>query len=162
MTDQSHAPSTPPRLAKILVPFDFSEQAVHALSYAKALADRFGSSLDLLYVVSDPYLPNAILPINPDLPLVFQLPAGFVEGLVKDAERRLGDAVSPADRAKYRITSSVAVGDPRQEILQRATADKADLIVMGTHGRKGASHLILGSVAERVVRAAPCAVLTVR
>jgi nucleotide-binding universal stress UspA family protein len=162
MTDVSTSPAQPPRIARILVPFDFADPAMRALSYARLFADRLGASIELLHVVANPYLPAAGLALDPGVPLPLQLPEGFLEEMVKDAKQRLHAVISPAEREAGRIDEAVVVGDARREILARAASGGSDLIVMGTQGRTGASRLLLGSVAEHVVRSAPCPVLTVR
>jgi universal stress protein A len=149
-------------IERILVPFDFAEPSLRALGYAKSLAERFGSSLHLLHAVPDPFVPNTYMPLSPDASAAYYLPPGVVEEIVKDAESRLDHVLSPADRQAFHALTFVQVGDARKEILDHAAREHVDMIVMGTHGRGGAAHLLLGSVAERVVRAAPCPVLTVR
>lgn len=140
------------RLTRILLPTDFSDTAAHALDYAHDLAARFAASVHLLHVVSDPTVQDW---------------AGEVEGLVVpdllakwkgDAERRLAE-VSLGDVETVR---AVRVGHAFVEIIHYAADNAVDLIVMGTHGRGPVRHLLLGSVAEKVVRKAPCPVLTVR
>jgi nucleotide-binding universal stress UspA family protein len=142
-------------ITKILVPFDFGEPATHALRYAKELARQNGAALEVLHVVTIPY----ILPVADGG--FFELPAGYVENTVSGAEKNLQKA--PAEGGQpARSRATVRTGDPRKEILDFVAAENADLIVMGTRGRTGASHLIFGSVAEHVVRNASCPVLTVR
>ena len=85
---------------------------------------------------------------------------GQRERLIEEASRRLTDIVRTA--ARPNLTTEVLVGWPVGAIVQDATLRDADLIVMGTHGRSGLAHALLGSVAERVLRTAPCPVLTVR
>ncbi len=146
------ASTTAMNLTRILLPTDFSDTATHALDYARDLAARYRASVHLLHVVSDPRAQDW---------------AGEVEGLVVpdllakwkgDAERRLG-AVTLGDVETVR---ALRVGHAFVEILHYATENAIDLIVMGTHGRGPVRHLLLGSVAEKVVRKAPCPVLTVR
>jgi universal stress protein A len=139
----------------ILVPFDFGEPSGRALEYAKDLATRFEAALDVLHVVPNPYVAESVsmyMGVIPD----------FVDGLVKDTAARLDKVLPMSDRTGLRARCVVKVGDPRAEILDHAQAEHVDLIVMGTHGRTGMAHVFLGSVAERVVRAASCPVLTVR
>jgi nucleotide-binding universal stress UspA family protein len=150
------------RIEKILVPYDFGEPAQHALAYARALAAKFGAAIELVHVVPDPYLPNPYMPLGPDVAGAYTLPAGLIEEFMNEAENRLDAVLTVEDRSTHRATTIVCSGDPRMRILEHAETSHADLIVMGTHGRKGAAHLILGSVAERVVRAASCPVLIVR
>jgi nucleotide-binding universal stress UspA family protein len=143
------------KVTRILVPFDFGDPAIHALAYAKELALQFGASIELLHVVSVPY----IMPVT-DAGFL-QLPDDYVESLVQEAKDRLAAALA-AGSAPGQSRATVKTGDARAEILDFAEAKKIDLIVMCTRGRTGASHLIFGSVAEHVVRTAPCPVLIVR
>jgi universal stress protein A len=140
---------------RILVPLDFSEQSLRALAYAKTLAKPFAASLDLLHVVPNPYIADPSGRYTP-------LPQNFLDELEQDARTRLNEVLTPDERKAFSVRSIVKVGDPLFEIVEYARLEHVDLIVMGTHGRTGISHLFLGSVAERVVRTAPCPVLTVR
>lgn len=146
----------------ILVPFDFGDPALHALEYARGLAERFGSSLHLLHVVPNPYQPNTYMPFSPDAPAAYYLPGEVIQQFLKEAEDRLEHVLPTAEREAYRARCFIESGDARKEILDHAVREKVDLIVMGTHGRTGAAHVFIGSVAEKVVRSAPCPVLTVR
>ena len=148
------APQAKTRIAKILVPFDFGEPAMHALQYAKDLARQLGASVDVLSVVMVPYP----LPVTDGG--LYQLPPEFIRNVIQDTEKRLAEAAAGEGEPRHRAT--VTTGDPRVEILSYTEAEKVDLIVMGTRGRTGASHLIFGSVAEHIVRTAPCPVLIVR
>lgn len=142
--------------SRILVPIDFSEHSTRALGYARTLAEKFGASLHLLTVVPDPFvLPD---PTQWYVPL----PEGYAEGLRKDADSHLRGLLTQAEQKPLRAESVVAFGDPYREILAYAKRASVDLIVMGTHGRSGVAHALMGSVAEKVVRTAPCPVLTVR
>jgi nucleotide-binding universal stress UspA family protein len=143
-------------VTRILVPVDFSEQSGRALDCAKTLADKFSASLHLLTVVPDPFtLPN---------PSEWYVPApgGYVEGLRRDAEAHLNGLLKPDEHKRFDAHEAVLFGDASDKILEYVGIERIDLIVMGTHGRGGVAHALLGSVAERVVRAAPCPVLTVR
>ena len=140
---------------RILVPLDFSEQSLRALAYAKTIAKPFAASLDLLHVVPNPYVADPSGLYTP-------LPQNFLDDLERDARTRLDESLPTDERSALRARSLVTVGDPLLEIVSCAHSEHIDLIVMGTHGRTGISHLFLGSVAERVVRTAPCPVLTVR
>lgn len=140
---------------RILVPFDFGEPSVHALDLARTIAERFGATLDVLYVVPNPYVADTV-------GLSVPLPPDFFDNLVSDAEKGLATVMTEQDRERFRARLIVKVGDARSEILEHARTEAADLIVMGTHGRGAMAHLVLGSVAERVVRTASCPVLTVR
>ena len=139
---------------RILVPSDFSECSDAALRYGLELARRFGAKLHLLHVVQDPAT-------QPWAAEGFVLPLlEAVDQWQKDAKIRLENSIPAEDRANAVVTCTIA--SPFQEILRYATDNDIDLIVMGTHGRGGVSHVLLGSIAERVVRRAPCPVLTVR
>lgn len=142
-------------LKRILVPLDFGEPSVRALEHATVLAERFEASLELLHVVPNPY-------VDDPTGLYLPLPATFLDELVKDAQKRLDEALTSSDRQRFKVRTIVKIGDPLFQIVEYARVEHVDLIVMGTHGRSGVVHLFLGSVAERVVRTAPCPVLTVR
>jgi nucleotide-binding universal stress UspA family protein len=141
-------------ITRILVPFDFGDPSAHAREYAKEFAVRFDPSLDLLHVVPDPYVAETVS-------MYMRMVPDFLDGLVNGAARRLDDVLPTADRTRLRARSIVKVGDRGIEILNYAHAEQVNLIVMGTHGRSGIAHVALGSVAERVVRAASGPVLTV-
>jgi nucleotide-binding universal stress UspA family protein len=132
----------------ILAPTDFSAPAIQAVTAAFELAQTFGAKLSLLHVIEvSAYAIEVALPL---------------EALERDARRELARLLPEAEAAYMDVTRLVDVGLLYQRIVETATAEAVDLIVMATHGRTGPSHLVLGSVAERVVRTAPCPVLTVR
>lgn len=141
-------------LKTILVPTDFSECSDAAVKHGSALANAFGATLHLLNVVQDPYA----MPYGAD---GFGAPAHDLLGEWRaEAKRRL-DAAVPAG-FESRTVAATRVGSPCPEIVHYAIDHHVDLIVLGTHGRGAIGHVLLGSVAERVVRTAPCPVLTVR
>lgn len=142
---------------KILVPTDFSETADAALAYAKSLAGRIGASVHLLYVFTDPYGSAAYGP-----EVYVPLPPEVRERAIADARARLAERLDADQEVYFRGTRTVVAGAAAKEIVQFAADQGIDLIVMGTHGRRGVVHLLLGSVAELVVRTARCPVLTVR
>jgi len=142
------------RLKTILVPTDFSECSEAAVKYGFALANAFGATAHLLNVVQDPYT----LPWAAD---AFAAPVGdMLTDWEAQAKRRLVESVPDASASPTVLTTRV--GSPAAEIVRYATQHRIDLIVLGTHGRGPLGHILLGSVAERVVRTAPCPVLTVR
>jgi nucleotide-binding universal stress UspA family protein len=143
-------------LKRILVPTDFSKSSANALMYGVAFATRFGAELYLLHVVQDLalFIPEAVMVTPPLLPPV--------EQFITAARAALERAVQDLARPEVRIHPEVAEGVAFEEILRFARERDVDLIVMGTHGHTGLAHLFLGSVAEKVVRRAPCPVLTVR
>ena len=141
-------------LKTILVPSDFSGCSDAALRYGLELARRFDAKLHLLNVVQDPAT-------QPWAAEGFAVPLyEVVEQWQVESEKRMAAMIPAADADRVTITTAVAT--PCQEILRYAAEHDVDLIVMGTHGRSGMSHILLGSIAERVVRHAPCPVLTVR
>lgn len=142
---------------RILVPTDFSEPSDAALDYARALADKFGASLHLLHVIEPNYQTAAL-----SNEAYIGTSPGIYEVLVKEAQSKFAHRGFPADRAGSRATTEVMTGISADTIVDFAADQQIDLIVMGTHGRTGLAHLLMGSVAEHVVRTAPCPVLTVR
>ena len=141
---------------RILVPTDFSPPSNAALDYARAVATRFGASLHLLYVADDPY--RAALAAEVYVPEV----EGLRDEIIASAVSRLKEQLTVADATALHATTAAIIGTPAWTIVDYAGANDIDLIVMGTHGRGGMAHLLVGSVAERVLRTAPCPVLTVR
>lgn len=142
-------------ITRLLVPTDFSPTSDLALQYAIDIAPP-GASIHLMHVVDDTHLAT----VSPD-GFYMELP-GLRALLIDDAQKRLADAVPKPATAHVTVTTEVVVGRPSAAIVQDAKTRQTDLIVMGTHGRGGFAHLVLGSVAERVLRTAPCPVLTVR
>lgn len=143
-------------LKQILVPTDFSEYGAHALKYGCALAQKFGSRLHLINVVEDYY------PIIPEVGVMLGERDQYLSGLRTGAERELARLPDQAWLPPERVTRFVRVGTPFVEIVRYAREQNIDLIVIGSHGRSGLAHALMGSVAEKVVQKAPCAVLTVR
>ena len=142
-------------ITTILVPVDFSPHADRALRYATTLAQRLGAKLALLHVVEDPFVSGA-WSAEVSLPNVPEL----LETLIKGAESRLATLKASAAALGLAAETAVTTGRPAPAIVAHAKQCGVDLIVMGTHGRTGLSHVVMGSVAERVVRTAPCPVLT--
>jgi universal stress protein A len=143
-------------ITRILVPTDFSADADAALRYAIDLAKPFGAIVELLHVVEDPLAAGMW-----SAEFYTAEIAGLNLNLVKDAEARLRGIVEET-KAPLPLSGEVHIGPAFATILDTAREHGADLIVMGTKGRTGLAHLLIGSVAERVVRLAPCPVLTVR
>ena len=141
---------------RILVPTDFSPPSDAALEYAKAVASRFGASLHLLYVADDPY--RAALAAEVFVPEV----EGLRDEIIASALTRLKEQLTSADATALRAKTTAIIGIPAWSVVEYAEGHDIDLIIMGTHGRGGMAHLLVGSVAERVLRTAPCPVLTVR
>jgi nucleotide-binding universal stress UspA family protein len=143
-------------LHRILVPTDFSKSSENALTYGVAFAEKFGAEVHLLHVVQDLalFIPEAIM-VAPPL-------ATPVEQFLAAAREALDRAIRELNRPGLVLHPEVAEGVPAEEILRLARERGVDLIVMGTHGHTGLAHVLLGSICEKVVRRAPCPVLTVR
>lgn len=144
-------------VTRILVATDFSAASGAALEFAKTLASRFGASLHLLHVLEDPYITGAFA-----ADIYAPPPPGLRESWLHSAETTMATLLTDADKTAFDYTTDVAFGPIAHTIVERASQIGADLIVMGTHGRGGVAHLLMGSVAERVVRTAGCPVLTTR
>jgi len=144
-----------PAIRKILVPLDFSETSRTALRYAADLARHNGSSIHLLHVTPDPL--RQPWAVEPGL-------AEFPRGLAErrdEAEVGLRALATEEGLDPLCTTVTVVDGIAHHEIVNYVEARAIDLIVMGTHGHGVIAHLLLGSVAERVIRHAPCPVLVV-
>jgi len=144
-------------LETILVATDFSEPSDAALAYGRELARTFGASLTLLHVVdnlaSRGFGADGFSLATPDLQ----------DQLEAQSKAHVDAQLFDDDRTALRARAvTVTSSAPSSAIVAYAQAHAVDLIVMGTHGRGAVAHLLLGSVAERVVRTAPCPVLTVR
>lgn len=145
-----------PPFHKILVPTDFSQHSAEAIRTAAALSRLCDAPLTVLTV----YQPLAV-PLVPE-GVLMSTPAAMQKDYA-EAERQLAAAAEAAQAAgAIEVTSVLGQGPIFDEIIGRARDGGFDLIVMGTHGRTGLKHAFLGSVAEKVVQKAPCAVLTVR
>jgi universal stress protein A len=144
---------------KILVPVDFSTTAEVALRYGRDLARTFGATLHVLHAVGDAVTFGAI----PSPGLYTPEIGNVVVELEADARVRLHKLVEQQREGGLTVRESVVTAlNPAQAIVTYATDHGIDLIVIGTHGRGAVAHFLLGSVTERVIRSAPCPVLTVR
>jgi nucleotide-binding universal stress UspA family protein len=143
-------------LKSILVATDFSEPSDAALAYGRELARSFGAQLTVLHVVDNIVAfggGDGVVIVDPELQS--QIEAG--------ARQQLDSLIFDEDREQLRAKTVLLISNaPSQTITGYAKEANVDLIVMGTHGRGAVAHLLMGSVAERVVRTAPCPVLTVR
>lgn len=132
-------------IQKILVPLDGSPSSIEALSRAVALAEDMSATVEVLHV---------------DTPGEALAPAKTAQA---EAERAMEEAIAAAEsRLGDKLGRRIESGDPVRKIIEVAASEDADMIVLGTHGRVGRLHALVGSVAEGVVRSAPCPVLTVR
>jgi nucleotide-binding universal stress UspA family protein len=151
--DQPHEPEPPTR---ILVPIDLSEHSRGSLAHAKALADASGAEVQLLHVLLRPSFPAYYEAMgNPD---VYYDSADLEKETRSALESLYEQAEGPSGLFSVHVARGLAV----EEILRFARENSSELLVIASHGLTGLSHLLLGSVAERVVRQAPCAVLTVK
>lgn len=143
-------------LKRILVPTDFSKFSHQALMYGVALAEKFGAEICLLHVVQDlaVFIPDMVTVAPPIVPSLEQMTAA-----VQAAFDRI---VRENALERFSFRREVCQGTPFLEIIRFAKENDVDLIVMGTHGHSGLIHVLLGSVTDKVVRKAPCPVLTVR
>lgn len=142
-------------LRRILCPIDFSEVSSHALDHAVGLARTSGGRMTALHVFH-PFLPRT------GLESLDAATAQVIDpGCLQELRDRVAAACRPAQDAGVGVDIAVAGGHPAQTILDQARSLPADLVVMGTHGAGGFQHLVLGSVAEKVLRKAGCPVLTV-
>ena len=145
-------------LKKILVATDFSEPSEAALAYGRELARSFGAALTVLHVVGNIMvraygIDSGVLLTDPDVQRQVEA----------DARKQVDAAISDEDRVQLKASGVVLMSSaPSSAIVTYAHESGIDLIVMGTHGRGGFAHLLMGSVSERVVQTAPCPVLTVR
>jgi nucleotide-binding universal stress UspA family protein len=140
---------------KILVPLDFSDYTEEIINVAVRIAEKFGSTIHLLHVI-----PN----MDYFTPYESFLPAENLVSIQRDIEREVGKDLEAVVKkiSDIPVTKAIHTGVAFLEIIDYVRSEKIDLVVMGTHGRGGFEHILLGSVAEKVVRRSPCPVLTVR
>lgn len=138
----------------LLCPVDFTEGSHAAVQQAGQLALELGATVELLHVYQLPVLglPDGPIVATPD----------YVTKVTSNAQGALNEQAAILEAEGVTVTTKLVEGDPRQTIIERAKQLGAKMIVMGTHGRSGAAHWLLGSVAERVVRTSEVPVLTVR
>jgi len=144
-------------IRRMLVPVDYSEGSGAALAYASTLAQRLGASLDVVHVWDRPaYVSDTVLvgPSGEKRPLT-ELIRENAEGEMRDFIRR---AALPSG---LEVETRLLSGNPAGKILEELGSGRHELLVVGTHGRTGLRHLLLGSVAEKLVRLSPVPVLTV-
>ncbi len=142
-------------IKKVLFPTDLSDAAAEAQLYACALAEQFDAELHILSVMQD------IAMVSPDPNMPWVIPASSLEEIRSSLETALKAIPEPKWSEGRRIHRVLRTGTPFLEIVKYAADQDIDVIVVGTHGRSGLTHMLLGSTAERIVRKAPCPVLTV-
>lgn len=143
------------QLKRILTATDFSEHSQVALKYTAAFCEAFGAEAILCHVLENPDFLSQYPPVGETY-----FPPNFVELHEKQARIQCEQVLAAVGLSHARVL--LKHGNPYVEIVRAAREEGADLIIVGTHGRGPVAHIILGSVAERIVRAAPCPVLTVR
>jgi nucleotide-binding universal stress UspA family protein len=142
-------------IQRILLPTDFSTYSATATQYACELATKYDAELHLLHAL------EVHLTTTPGFGLGLALPQYTHESRAA-AEKSLASVLDLQWSVGRKVIHAVAEGSPKVEIIRYARTQEIDLIVMATHGRSGLAHILIGSVAESVVRTAPCPVLTVR
>ncbi len=152
------------KLTRILAPTDFSNFSGFALEWAAYIAQCMKADLVLLHVI--PEEEGKIIEEIIGEGAVVRIPKGIREDVVKDRQKKLKDqynmVVSHEIKSILRVEETTRIGVPFLEIIKVAKEKEVDLIVMGTHGRTGLAHVLIGSVAEKVVHHAHCPVLTVK
>jgi nucleotide-binding universal stress UspA family protein len=144
-------------LKRVLFPTDFSELSLHALGHAKSFAEAYKAELHVIHVIDEACQywmamgPNS-LPAGPP-------PDELVTAAKQEIEKFVHEHIAASSVS---VRTEVLIGRPFMEIIRYAREQTIDMIVLGTHGRTGLKHALLGSVAEKVVRKSPCPVLTIR
>lgn len=145
-----------PAIRRILHATDFSATSQAALNYAQSLAEAFNAELHLLFVAQDLVL------IDPTNSSNWVTPANSLDEVCASAQPHLNELLSSNWKQHHKTVTATRIGMPHIQIIDYAKCNNIDVIVVGTHGRAGLKHLVLGSVAEQILRHAECPVLTVR
>lgn len=140
-------------LRKVLTATDFSEPANRALDYAKAIAENFRAELHIVHVTPD---------VTLDDPMLTASSLAEIQESAESAVAKIDERITAEERDRLAVRTAVVQGEPHDAILAYAAEHRIELIVLGTHGRGAVERLILGSVAEKIVRHAKCPVLTVK
>lgn len=141
-------------IKRILVPIDFSTGTREIIPYALAFAGKFNAKLYLIYVVQE--LRDFRGFYEPHISLI-----EFEKEVAGSAEKKMRDFVEEHMQG-LDVDARVIIGDISETVIKLAASEKIDLIIMATHGRKGIDRAVFGSVAEKVLKTAPCPVLTIR
>lgn len=144
-------------IPSILAPTDFSEHSKGAVRYACGLAARLNAELHLIHVI-----PDVVVPVGPDPSLITAVPPEYYTESEARSREALAHIIEPGWERPEVIHQEVRWGDAVDGVAGYASDLQIAMIVIATHGRTGLSHVLLGSVAERIVREAPCPVLTIR
>jgi len=143
-------------IENILVPLTVNKDSKNILDHAISIAEKFNAKIVVFHVLREPKMD--LSEINYE--------SGFLQKIKKqqeeEVERELRSLIPEEYYEKYNLSTEMTSGQPFLEIVNKAKSLNADLIVMGTHGRSGLSHVLLGSVAEKVLRLAPCPVMIIR
>ena len=143
-------------LKQILVPTDFSDNAGLALQYAGSLAEHYGARIHLLHVIPDPTTAMGIYEQISDA-----IPPDWLDTMQHHSNNQLDETVRKECGDVDNVIKTTAQGDTFTEITRYARDNAVDLIIIGTHGRTATPHHMLGSLADKVFRKAPCPVMTV-
>lgn len=143
------------QIRRILLPTDFSEYSAAATKYACEFVEKFDAELHLLHALETHLVSTPTFAFGLDLPR-------YVTESKAAAEKSLASVLDPKWREGRKVVTALVEGSPKTEIIGYARKNSIDMIVLATHGRSGLAHAIMGSVAESVVRTAPCPVLTIR
>ena len=146
----------PTTIRKVLVPTDFSPRSDEALRYAAGLATALEASIVVVHVIQEPFVAGG------EWDLYVRDAPEVRERLYSDVRSRLSAIATDLEQRGQHVTTDIRFGSARDGIVKAGVAAGVDLIVMSTHGRSGLPHLLLGSVAEHVIRGADCPVLAVR
>jgi nucleotide-binding universal stress UspA family protein len=144
------------KIERVLHPTDFSDRSASAARYAGFLAEQFGAELHLLYVIED------ALGKIPNPQVGFPPPDECYEKTVDGPSDEMRTALGLEWHGALRVVLATKLGPTADAIVQYAQLHHMDMVVMGTHGRRGVAHALMGSVAESVMRRSPCPALTVR
>ncbi len=147
----------PIRLRQILYPTDFSDTSLYALGYARDFAHTHVATLHCLHVVDEAY--QYLAGMGPDSIAIGPPPGDLVDAAWNQMSEFAARHLSGMD---FPVKTQVLIGRPFMEIIRYARQYTIDMIVIATHGRTGLKHVLLGSVAEKIVRKSPCPVLTIR
>ena len=143
-------------IKRILVPTDFSDASRDALRYACDLAGALGASISIIHAIENQYLPGGYMEF-------YVPPADHFDRLEQESRKALESMLTAEDLRRYHVTLVQVTGAAAHEILNYLDEQgDIDLVVMATHGRGGVARLMMGSVTDKLVRAAPCPVLTIR
>jgi len=136
---------------KVVIPVDFSSNMDKVVDYAMSIADKLGAKVLFFHVVND-FKGYDMMLVHPSF-------MGMTKDLELQAEERITGLVKDYEQREKGVSGNVIVGDAADEIINYAKLERADMIIIGTHGSKGLERVLMGSTAERVVKKAPCPVL---